>query len=246
MVRIRTRFHRTASYKEWMTSSHDPHGYDLHGLLRLPVEREQVRDVELVRLAPIHPASMPPCERIHEIEGFRHMERVHALREGHGLLQERAVRMRPLASERRVHDDGVRSVVHIPYVRQLEVHLRSEEVRIRPRGVEGLLRCVVSDDHAGVEHPRPDGEHPRAASEVHDLQPLDVPVAVRLEQQVRRDRRGRYVLLQGDIRLGERLHALQRDLQLPLPHRPCMSVAVISPAVSRHPSLFCDIRRIGA
>lgn len=178
-----------------------------------------MRDVESVCSVPVHAPPVLLGEGPHEFQGLRHVERVDAFGQGEGLLQERAVGVGPLASEGGIHDHGVRPIVHIRDFGEMELHLGTEQFGIRPRDPQGLLGGVVPDDHPGVEHPRSDREHARAASQIDDLQPLYVPVAVRLEEHVGGHGRRGHVLLHGDLRLLERPDLLQRDLELPLPHR---------------------------
>ena len=177
-----------------------------------------MRDFVLIGFTPRHRASAVPAEALDELQRLGHVYGIDALGALHRLIQERAVGVAVLASERGVHEDSVRALRDVPDVGQAELHVRARRLGIAPGNPQGGLGDVVSHDHACPEHPRADGEHSRSASEVHDLQALYVPVAVRRVQDVRRDGRRCHVLLQRRVRIFEVADGLQPDLEVPLPH----------------------------
>ena len=171
-----------------------------------------MRDFVLICSTPENRLVVLVAERLHEIEGLGHMDGVDAVREGQGLLQERAVRMGLLASERGIHDDRVRLLGDITDIRQSEIDLGAEALGVHPRYLQRLLGGIESHDHPRIKEPGAYGEHTRAASQVHDLQIGDVPLAIGLEEHVRRDHRRRHILLQGRVRLIERPDLLEYHL----------------------------------
>ena len=178
-----------------------------------------MRDFVLIGFTPRHRTSAVPAETLDELQGLGHVYGVDAFGGLHRLLEEGAVGVAVLTSERRVHEDGVRTIVHVADVGFPEVYVRPEPCRIGPGHLQRGVRHVVPHDHPRAEQPCADGEHARPASQVHDLHALDVAVGVRSVQDVRGyDGRG-HVLFKRRIGVLEVPHGLEADLQVSLPHR---------------------------
>src|SRR3990170_8793112 len=128
------------------------------------MERERVRDRELVRRA----VRDPPSDRLdpppHVRLGLRVQEHVHDAAASQADLEERPVRVAPLGTKRRVHEDRVEPLADVPDVGGAPLDLHVGAHRIPPGGLDPRWIDVHPEDASRSEQLRGDPQDPVPAS----------------------------------------------------------------------------------